>query len=125
VAQTVLDELDQCLLPDQVAAVARCIDRLGGEPGIPLGIDSPSPPGSHYLAAIPDHDQAPVVIYRPASTGEQGDFVVTALIDRVTYSEHQSAERQGIKDRPLDRALSTPATGPAFGHGPICPPVGL
>jgi hypothetical protein len=117
--------MDQCLSPDQVAAVARCIDLLADEPGIPLSIDSPSPPGSHYLAAIPDHDHAPVVIYRSTSVGEQGDFVVTALVDRVIYAEHQSAARQGIKDRPLDWALSILATAPVFGRGRICPPVGL
>jgi hypothetical protein len=89
--------MDQRLSPGQVAAVARRIDQLADKPGLPLSIDSPGPPGSRYLAAIPDHDRAPVVIYRATSAGEQGDFLVAALIDRLTYTEYQSATRQASR----------------------------
>lgn len=117
--------MDHCLSPGQVAAVARCIDQLADAPGAQLSIDSPTALGSQYLAAIPDNDHAPVVIYRATSAGEQGDLLVTALADRVTYAEHQSAARRRIKDHPPDRALSILATAQVFGHGRICPSAGL
>jgi hypothetical protein len=125
VAQTVLDELDQCPSPGQVAAVARCLDGLADQPGVPLGIEPSDPAGGSYLAAIPDHADAPVVIYRMTAADEEGDFLVTALVDRITYSEYQSAVRPGAADRPLDRAMSSRATRPAFRRARIGPPAGL
>jgi hypothetical protein len=117
--------MDLRLSPGHVASVARCIDHIADQPGVPLSIDPPGSPGGHYLAATPDDNDAPVVIYRVTSAGEEGDFLVTALVDRASYTEYQNGSPQGARDHPLERALSRLATMQAFGRARITPPLSL
>jgi hypothetical protein len=113
--------MDQRLSPAQAAAVARCIDQLADRPGVPLTTASSSPRGGPYLAAIPDDVDAPVVIYRRTTPGEQGDFFVTALADRATYAECVRAAQHDGQDHPLDRVLSLLATAQILGGGRVSP----
>jgi hypothetical protein len=115
--------MDQHLSPGHATAVARRIDHLADQPGVPLNAELPGPPGSSYLAAVPDDDDAPVVIYRSTAAGEEGDFLVTALVDRVAGADFAGAARPGAAGQSLDRAA--PARAGRLGLGRISPPVGL
>ncbi len=125
VAQTVLDDLDQRLAQAHAAAVARRIDQLADQPGVPLVVADTAAAGvKRYLVAIPDEDHAPVVIYRHMADEEQGDIFVAALIDRIMFTEYLSAARQGILDHPVVRRLSSLLAAHVSGADRLCPPVG-
>ncbi len=83
------------LPPDQAAAVARLMARIGAGDvtGRPIPLDVPNgPPGARYLVAEPaDHDKAPAVIYRHTEPGEPGRWRVVGLLGRDEYRAMQNA----------------------------------
>jgi len=95
VTSRVVSELDD--LPSEVAAsVARAIERIGKAEGQPF-----SPPDARkderYLAMVPDHDEAPVVVYREDKDG----YLVTGLAKRADF-------RTYIHTEPSESFLDTP-----------------
>jgi hypothetical protein len=118
VAQTVINEMEDRLPRGQAAAVARAIQRIGTEVGtrssVPLKINVPgAPPGSRYLAAIPDDEQAPVVIYREPAD-KVSNYLVAALADRDTYRKYERAEQQGLLDDPVAKSVAEAVTEAAL-----------
>jgi hypothetical protein len=107
VARTVIDEIGQ-LPPKEAKAVQAAIRSIGSTAGQPIDIPG-APPGVTYLALAPDLRSAPIVIYRPLLPDEEGDWLVTALIDPDTYEHQREAERRGWLDDPLFRAAITGA----------------
>jgi len=101
---------------ERAAAVARAIQRIGEDHGVPLRIRLPGSLRRNYLAMPTGGDDAPVVIYRPSSVGEAGDFFVTGLADRETYRQYQSAEQQGLLDDPAVQALIAVLAAIALGY---------
>jgi len=44
------------------------------------------PEGEQYFAIAPEEDLTPAVIYRKALSGEQGDWLVTTLLERQMFA---------------------------------------
>jgi hypothetical protein len=83
------------LEPDEAEAVIRVIERLDSAEGEPADLPG-APPGTQYLAITPENPKAPVVIYRPMLSNEEGDWLVTSLIPRDNYHAWRGAtERLG------------------------------
>jgi hypothetical protein len=79
---TALEELPS----DQAASVAQAIDRIGHTEGTPF-----RPRGEadqSYMVMVPNHDAAPVVLYRH----EDGGYLVTGLVKRVDYRTYTRSE---------------------------------
>jgi hypothetical protein len=105
VARTVIDRMDGLPRP-QAAAVARAIKAIGLVRGEPISIHlSDLPPGTKHYALTPDDDQAPIIIYRSIPQGERGEWRVTTLMSRDDYREYRQAERRGLLDDPVVKAL--------------------
>lgn len=85
------------LPPDVAASVARAIEQIGREDGEPF-----RPPdgqvGERYMAMVPDHDEAPVVVYREDNSG----YLITGLTKRADYRTYKHSE-------PPQTFLDTPA----------------
>ena len=107
VARTVLDEI-KGLEPPEADAVRETIDSIGATEGEPVDIPV-APPGTAYLALAPADQAAPVVIYRPMLPDENGDWLVTALMDRDDYEVQQEAQRHGLLRDPAVRTAVTAA----------------
>jgi hypothetical protein len=88
--QAAIDALHELARP-QAEAVARAIAAIGQTDGKPVA--APGNNGKHYLAMVPDDDEAPVVMYREA---DDGGYLVTALVDRATYQTYEIAEQPGF-----------------------------
>lgn len=81
------------LLPAQAEAVRSAIGDIATEPG--QRIDLPgSPPAEPFLAKEPRDPDAPAVIYRRATPGESGDWLVVSLMGRSDYRAARQAEQQ-------------------------------
>lgn len=105
----------------QAAAAARAIEGIGPDIGTPLRIPTPGNPGGRYLALVPDDPQAPVVLYRPLSHGEGCGYFVAALASRETYDAFRRAEREGLLETALGKALLAAATAADGAAGPDDP----
>lgn len=94
VSQSVLDKMQD--LPKAVArAVAEAIVQIPVETRVPIRLDVPGdPPGTQYWALIPRGAPRPVIIYRNALRGENGRWLVTALMDQEAYDQY----RRGLAD---------------------------
>jgi hypothetical protein len=103
--------MERYLAPDQAAAVARTIQHLAERRGVPLRISATGPRGENYLVVTPDTDHAPAIIYREMSPGEDGSYLVAAVVDRDTFREYQRAEQQGLLDDPAVQALAAAIAG--------------
>jgi len=112
-------------LPDEVAAsVAAAIGRIGIEPGSTF-TPPDGPVGERYMVMVPDHDHAPVVVYREDDSG----YLVTGLAKRADFKTYTRAEPAGsFFDSPVGNAaliaagaallawlLSRPKTGGSAG----------
>lgn len=117
VSEPVIEQM-RGLPRDHAAAVARAVERIRPEAGIVLRIPPPAVPGGHYLAAVPDGPDVPVVIYRELNQDEGDGYLVTALADRASYAAYRQAERQGLTSTPLWRLLASTATAVGAGTGP-------
>jgi hypothetical protein len=85
VSESVLRRLDE-LPRAEAAAVARVILNVPFPDAEPAEFDVPGdPPDTIYWAARPSALSAPVVIYRRALPGEQGKWLVAALIRPDAY----------------------------------------
>ena len=103
--------MEHCLTPDQAAAVARTIQHLAEQRGVRLRISATGPKGENYLVVTPDNDHAPAVIYREMSPGEDGSYLVAAVVDCDTFHEYQRAAQQGLLDDPAVQALAAAVAG--------------
>ena len=84
---------------DQVASTARAIDRIGKEPGTPFRPRGSG--GEHYMVMVPDHDEAPVVVYRHDEDG----YLITGLVKRADYKTYTHPEPStGFLDTPVGQA---------------------
>lgn len=77
----------------QAESVARAIATIGQTEGRLVVVPPDSDNGRRYFAMVPDSDDAPVVMYRPANSK---GYLVTALVDRDTYKTYEIAERPGF-----------------------------
>lgn len=95
--------------PQKARAVQELIDSIPDIPSEPVRIEVPgAPKNREYLAAFPYERDAPVVIYRHLQPDDhaEGDWLVTALIDRNEYEEYRHAELRGIVDNPAVRHIA-------------------
>lgn len=102
-AQSAVETL-RALPSDQAESVARAIQRIGIEPGIPLRIPGNQDDGTS-LVMLPDNDQAPVVAYRLCPPLEGGGYLVTGLIDRHAYNTYVKGGQPGFFETPAGKAL--------------------
>ena len=95
--------------PQKARAVQELIEKIPHIPSEPVRIEVPgAPKNREYLAAFPYERDAPVVIYRHLQPDDraEGDWLVTALIDRDEYEEYRHAEMRGILDNPAVRHIT-------------------
>jgi hypothetical protein len=109
VAGSVVEEMRRMSRPE-AAAAARAIQAIGPDAGTPVRIPSPGNPDGHYLALVPDDPAAPIVIYRPVTVDADSGYVVIALASRDTYAAYEQAERAGVLDTPLGKAVLSAAS---------------
>jgi hypothetical protein len=95
-----------------VDAAIRSIPRSMGEP---LRIPLPGTGARKYQAILPAESDAPAVVYRRLGPDEDvdGNWLVTALIDRNEYEEYRHAERRGIVDNPVVGKIAVTIAGTA------------
>lgn len=81
------------LPPGQAEAVNGAIGDITADPG--QRIDLPGAPlAEPFLAKEPSHPDAPAVIYRRATPGEPGDWLVVSLMNRANYQAARRAEQE-------------------------------
>jgi hypothetical protein len=90
--QPAIDALHDLARP-QAEAVARAIAAIGTTEGKKVVAPPAADNGRQYYAMVPDQDDAPVVMYRPA---DDSGYLVTALVDRETYKTYEIAEQPGF-----------------------------
>jgi hypothetical protein len=71
------------------------------------GVQPPSP----FLVTEPADRSAPVVLYRAAARGEEGDWIVVSLIKRDEYEAARKAERTLAGSPPAVRDLANAVAG--------------
>jgi hypothetical protein len=79
--------------PAQAHAVSEAINDIVAHPGQPIDLPG-SPPAEPFLAKEPRHPDAPAVIYRRSTPGEQGDWLVVSLMNRANYRAAREAQRE-------------------------------
>lgn len=88
------------LPPEVAASVAAAIRRIGIEAGVPF-TPPDGPSGERYLVMVPDHDEAPVVVYRQDDSG----YLVTGLTKRADFKTYTQTEPAGsFLDSPVGQA---------------------
>ena len=133
VAETVLRRMRELSATDARAAhnVADTILDIPHTRGQPVRLTVPGdPPGTRYWAQIPSDRHAPVVIYRESLPGEEGRWLVTALMDQDAYV----AYRDGLADNVVVQGVAaavaagtvptiivTPTEGRQAPEGPALP----
>jgi hypothetical protein len=115
VSQAVLDKMRDELPPATARAVAQAIVQIPQRQGVPMRLKVPGdPPGTQYYALLARGAPAPVVIYREALPGENGGWVVTALMNHDSYDQY----RHGLADDPtvqgVAAAIAAAGTIPAI-----------
>jgi hypothetical protein len=103
IAGPVLKELGAMRGAGHRAVLIRSIGSISQGAGEPVDIPG-APPGTSYLALVPAEPSLPVIIYRPMLPDEDGDWLVTALLDRDTYRQQREAEKRGILGDPAIRS---------------------
>lgn len=78
--------------PAQAEAVSEAINDITAHPGRPINLPG-SPPAEPFLANEPRHPDAPAVIYRRSTPGEQGDWLVVSLMKRANYRAAREAQQ--------------------------------
>src|SRR5690348_6920548 len=95
-----------------MSAVVQAIRRIGHETGVILRITTPGPPGIPYLAMVPANADAPVVIYRELQPYEEGEYLVTAIVNRKIFDAYEYAEQRGLLDSAeFDQSITDAANG--------------
>lgn len=121
VAQPVIQKI-KALRADQAAAVQAAIRTIGIEPGEPVDLPT-ARPGTPYQAQRPSLPEAPLLIYRQAQPGEQGDWLVVSLMTPDEWRQQKADEQSGALRDPAIReeirvaagvAASTVATSVTF-----------
>jgi hypothetical protein len=85
--------------PTQAGAVSDAINDIRAHPGQPINLPG-APPAEPFLSKEPRDLDAPAVIYRRTTPGEQGDWLVISLMDRAEYRAAREAE-QALANYPL------------------------
>ncbi|HVB45232.1 MAG TPA: hypothetical protein VNF47_21360 [Streptosporangiaceae bacterium] len=103
VTRAAMEELWKITNPAQGGTLRRLIVGIPQAEGIPVDI-SGAPPGTQYLAIVSDDPELPVIVYRPTLPDEEGEWLVTALLDRDTYQQQKQAEKRGLLQNDTVRA---------------------
>ncbi len=103
VTRPVIDELQKITDAGLAGTLRRYINSIPQLEGTPIDIPG-APAGTQYLALVPDEPELPVIVYRPTLPGEQGEWLVTALLDRDTYGQQKQAEKRGLLQNDAVRA---------------------
>lgn len=106
-----IDALHKLARP-QAESVARAIAAIGQVPGKPVEGPNGNGNGRQYLAAVPDDDTAPAVMYRES---EDNGYLVTALVDRGTYQTYEIAEQPSFLRSSTFRAAVGAVAAAAIG----------
>jgi len=102
-AEAAFSEL-QATAPGQADAVSDAIDNITARDG--RRFDLPGAPAAEpFLAVEPRHPDAPAVIYRHATNGEPGKWLVVSLMNREDYRAARQAERALAATPPAVREL--------------------
>jgi hypothetical protein len=82
---------------DQADSVARTILRIPAASAQPIPLPVPGDPdGTTYWATEPPDRAAPVVLYRAALPGEDGRFLVVALMNREAFLRYRSVANEPV-----------------------------
>ena len=106
-----IDALHKLARP-QAESVARAIAAIGHVAGRPVEAPNGNGNGRQYLAAVPDDEKAPVVMYRQS---EDKGYLVTALVDRDTYQTYEIAEQPSFLRSSTFRAAVGAVAAAAIG----------
>ena len=121
-AEAAFGEL-QATAPDQADAVSAAIDAITAAEG--RRIDLPgAPPAEPFLAKEPNDPRAPVVIYRRATTDEEGDWLVVSLMNRDDYRAARQAEQALATTPPAVRELVNGVVAGTVATANVTPPPG-
>ena len=102
-AEAAFSEL-QATSPDQADAVSDAINNITAADG--RRIDLPGAPAAEpFLAIEPRDPDAPAVIYRHATNGEPGKWLVVSLMNRQDYRAARQAEQALATTPPAVREL--------------------
>ncbi len=93
-------------------SVARAIAGIGRAEGRLVALPPDDVDGRQYFAMVPDDDDAPVVMYRPANGN---GYLVTALVDRAAYRTYEIAERPGFLQSNSFKAAAATVVAAAIG----------
>jgi hypothetical protein len=110
IAQAVLDRLEKLAetSSEQATAVAAAIQNVGRAKASSIKIHvSNGPPGAKYMALAPSDPDAPVIIYRALTQGEDHapGWLVTTLLSPDEYRRYREAESTGLLDDPMVQGL--------------------
>jgi len=102
-AEAAFSEL-QATAPDQANAVSAAINAIAAADG--RRIDLPGAPAAEpFLSIEPRDPDAPAVIYRHATNGEPGKWLVVSLMNREDYRAARQAEQALATTPPAVREL--------------------
>jgi hypothetical protein len=102
-AQDAFSEL-RTTSPEQAHAVTRAINEIPVRRGQPIDLPG-APSDAPFLAREPADPDAPVVIYRRTTIGEDGDWLVVSLMKRGVYRSNRRAERELADSSPAVQNL--------------------
>jgi hypothetical protein len=110
VVRTVIEAING-LRADQGNAVKAALRTIGSKPGEP--VDLPNSRGYSYQAQPPPLAAAPVLIYRRSQSGEQGDWLVVALMTPEEFRQQKQDEQSVALSNPAVRRDIAIAAGTA------------
>ena len=103
-AEAVLQRMRRVLPNDQAASGAQAILEIPSTQAVPIRLEVPGdPPGTQYWALTPGLRTAPVVIYRKKLRAENGEWLVTTLMDRDAYREYSG----GLADNSVVQGVAS------------------
>jgi hypothetical protein len=121
-AEAAFSEL-QATAPDQADAVSVAINNITATEG--RRIDLPgAPPAEPFLSVEPRDPDAPAVIYRHATNGEPGKWLVVSLMNRDDYHAARQAEQALAATPPAVRELVNGVVAGTVGTVRVAAPAG-
>jgi hypothetical protein len=121
-AEAAFSEL-QATAPDQADAVSDAINNITATEG--RRIDLPgAPPAEPFLSVEPRDPDAPAVIYRHATNGEPGKWLVVSLMNRDDYRAARQAEQALAATPPAVRELVNGVVAGTVGTVRVAAPAG-
>ena len=121
-AEAAFSEL-QATAPHQADAVSEAINTITAADG--RRIDLPGAPAAEpFLATEPRDPDAPAVIYRHATNGEPGKWLVVSLMNREDYRAARQAEQALATTPPAIRELVNGIVAGTVATAAVTPPAG-